>query len=378
MRKFLTILALLSAMIFTAEAEVINGTCADTVNVDWSYDTDTKTLSFTLTGMTRLFIPGYSALGQPWKDFIEEIEYLNLPEGLTSIGQYAFNGAISIKEVVLPQSVTALNQYCFMDCHSIHTLNLGPNVVFIGQHALNNCFSLTNLYVPNNVVEIKFEAFNMIPNVEYPADREDKPAAGARSVNGIVEEPMVYDPTDRTRILACSAYAKDYVRVPNGVKNINDYAFFYCFNILTAELPNSVETVGKYAFDDCAAETLIIGSGLLSTGMYAFSMKNLKNVVCKAVTPPDLGMYSFYDTNQPNAVLYVPDESVNVYQTASQWKNFGRILPLSQIPPGIIIGEGIDHVTDDQSSMTNKVLRNGLLFIERNGRTYTTSGQEMK
>jgi len=378
MRRIFTLLALLSAMVFTAKAEVINGTCADTVNVDWSYNTDTKTLSFTLKGSDRWFIPGYGPFDKPWQPYIAEIEFLNLPEGLTSIGAYAFSDAKSIKDVVLPQSLVHLNQYAFLDCYSLHTLAIGPHLTLIAQHALNGCYSLTNLNVPDNVTEIKYEAFSMVPNVAYSAGREDRPAAGARTVNGIVEEPMVYDGLDHTRLSACSAFAKGYVRVPKGVKAIEPSAFHTCFAITTVELPNSVETVGREAFEDCdAMETLIIGSGLIETDMYAFSIKNLKNVVCMAVTPPDLGMNSFYATNVGAAVLYVPDESVNAYKTANQWKNFGTINPLSEIPAGIIIGEGLEQVSN-APQQGNKVLRNGLLYIERNNRTFTPSGQEVK
>ncbi len=378
MRKIFTLVALLSAFVFTAKAEVINGTCADTVNVDWSYNTDTKILSFTLKGSDSWFIPHYGSSNTPWRSFIEDIEYLNLPEGLTSIGSWAFNGAKSIKDVVLPQSLVHLNQYAFMDCHSIHTFAIGPNLSLIAQHALNGCYSLTNLYVPDNVTEIRYEAFSRVPNVAYSEGRENRPDAGARTVDGIVEEPMVYDHENQTTLSACSAFAKGFIRVKDGVQTINSYAFFSCFAITAVELPNSVETVGKYAFDDCdAVQTLIIGSGLQETNMYAFSMKNLKNVVCKAVATPELGMNAFYDTNVSAAVLYVPDESVDAYKAANQWKNFGSILPISQIPDGII-PEGLDQITNTPSSITNKVIKDGQVLILRGDHTFTLTGQEVK
>jgi len=377
MKKFFTLFALLGAMAFTAKAEVINGTCADTVSVDWSYNTDSKTLSFTLKGTdsSRWFIPDYGPLNQPWHEFIEDIVFLELPENLIGIGIYAFDGATSIKDVILPQSVTTINQYSFHDCRSIHTFEIGPNVTTIAQHAFNGCYSLTNLVVPESVKEVKYRAFYLVPNVAGDSATID--GAGARSVNGIVEDPMVYDPYDRTRLRACSAVAKGYVRVPKGVKTINQDAFFSCFDITTVELPNSVESVEKYAFDECKTiETLIIGSGLQETGMYAFSMKGLKTVVCLAVTPPDLGMNAFYDTKEENAVLYVPDESVNAYKEASQWKEFGSILPLSQIPQGVIIGEGIENVLTDTPA--NKIIRNGQILILRGDKTYTLHGQEVE
>ena len=376
MRKIFTLFALISALVLTAKAEIINGTCSDTVNVDWSYNTETKVLSFTLKGTDRWFIPEYGPSLKPWYSFIEDIEYLDLPEGLTTIGEYAFSGAKSIKDVVLPQSLIALHQYSFQNCYSLHTIAIGPNVSWIAQHAFNGCVSLTNLSVPDRATDIGYHAFYMVPNVEGNATYIGN-NAGARSVNGIVEEPMVFDTQDRTRLRACSAFAKGYVRVPKGIKIINDNAFYLCFNITTVELPNSVQEVGGDAFTDCdAVETLIIGTGLQETNMYAFNMKNLKNVVCMAVTPPDLGMNTFYKTKKANAILYVPDESVNAYKAADQWEDFGTIKPLSEMPSGIVIGEGFENIST--ATPANKIIRDGVVLIEQNGKTFTVHGQEVK
>ena len=380
MRKIFTLVALLSAFVFTAKAEVINGTCADTVNVDWSYNTETKTLSFTFKESDRWFIPNYSSSNRPWQSFVEEIEYLDMPEGLGSIGAYAFSGAKSIKNVVLPQSLVELHQYAFQDCYSLHTFVIGPNLLSIAQHALNGCYSLTNLYVPANVKDIRFEAFGWVPNVAYSEGREDRPEAAARTVDGFVEEPMVYNDANHTSLSACSAFAKGYVRVKDGVKSIDGYAFNRCFAITTVELPNSLEKVNGYAFDNCdAVETLIIGSGLQETEMYAFSMKNLKNVVCMALTPPDLGRTSFYATNVREANLYVPDESIDAYKEADQWKDFGNKIPLSQIPAGIIDGStGIGEINQKSEIINQKFIKDGQLLILRGDKTYTLTGAEVK
>ena len=89
-------------------------------------------------------------------------------------------------------------------------------------------------------------------------------------------------------------------------------------------------------------------------------------------------MNTFYDTKVKDAILYVPDASVNAYKEASQWKEFGTIKPISEMPSGVVIGEGIDQITNDKSQMTNKVLRDGVVLIEQNGKTFTVQGQEVK
>ena len=50
-------------------------------------------------------------------------------------------------------------------------------------------------------------------------------------------------------------------------------------------------------------------------------------VVCEATTPPNV---SFGTSGLDNAILYVPDASVNTYMEASGWNSFAQILPISQ------------------------------------------------
>ena len=376
MRKIFTLFALFSAFVFTAKAETVGGDCTETLQ--WSYNTDTKTLTFTGTGA----MPDYLIDETPWAKYKNKVEKVELSSQMTVIGTYAFHWFEKLTSIVIPQSVKEINQYSFQYCIRLNSVQMGNEVFWIGSHAFADCYSLTTLSLPASLTATidpshgpGYRAFAYVCNVAYADDH--KKNYDARCVNGIVEEPMVYQDADKTILAACSAVAKGYVRVPNGVKTINPEAFYNCFDVITVELPNSVETVEKYAFDECTSiKTLIIGSGLQSTSMYSFSMASLKTVVCFALTPPDLGMNSFYDTKEKEAVLYVPDESVNAYKEADQWKDFGTIKPISEMPAGIVIGEGIDNIST--ATPANKIIRDGVILIERNGRTYTTSGQEIK
>lgn len=61
----------------------------------------------------------------------------------------------------------------------------------------------------------------------------------------------------------------------------------------------------------------------LSNNVYTNGAK----VVCEATTPP---IISFATSGLDNAILYVPDASVNTYVEASGWNSFAQILPISQ------------------------------------------------
>lgn len=94
-------------------------------------------------------------------------------------------------------------------------------------------------------------------------------------------------------------------------------------------LPNSVETIGANAFDESKILSITIGTNITSIGDNAFSWSTLEEVTILATTPPTLGSGAFGRTNI--SVIYVPDASVNAYQTA--WSTYANIIkPISEKP----------------------------------------------
>ena len=154
----------------------------------------------------------------------------------------------------------------------------------------------------------------------------------------------------------------ELVRYPNGkAKFAPNYV-----------IPNSVTCIGNFAFTDCVNMTSVtIPSNVTSIGEFAFQIieSSLSHIVCKAVIPPTLSNCVF-DGIDSSVSLYVPDESMNAYKAADQWKEF-KIRPISTLPQGV---ENI-HSCKAQSA---KTLRNGQILILRAGRTYTLTGQEVQ
>lgn len=102
-------------------------------------------------------------------------------------------------------------------------------------------------------------------------------------------------------------------------------------NLEMLELPKIV-AIQKYAFIGCKLLNGIdIGEDVKTIAQDAFSyIENLKIVICRAVTPPTLGAKCF-NGNHADRKIYVPDESVEAYKTATNWSAYAnKILPLSQ------------------------------------------------
>ena len=81
----------------------------------------------------------------------------DLPDGLTSIGAYAFFGS-GLKSVEIPDSVTGLGDYAFYGCTKLKQVSIGKGVTKIASRAFRNCSALEELEI-GGATEIESRAF---------------------------------------------------------------------------------------------------------------------------------------------------------------------------------------------------------------------------
>jgi len=147
------------------------------------------------------------------------------------------------------------------------------------------------------------------------------------------------------------------VIIPQSVTSIGDYAFFdwnsnnqplvipasvtsigyaafrnWLSNNHPLVIPESVTSIGSFAFAYWEAnnQPLVIPSSVTGIGQYSFyNWKLVPYIVILATTPPTL-LTSYAFAGQNNAPIYVPDESVDAYKTATNWVDLAdRIFPIS-------------------------------------------------
>ena len=158
------------------------------------------------------------------------------------------------------------------------------------------------------------------------------------------------------------------VTISNTVTSIGKCAFANT-NISSVNIPNSVREIGNASFQSCSQlTTVIIGNAVTSISNYAFSnCSTIRNFTCKAIYPPVCYSFCFSGVNKA-IPLYVPAGSVDYYSQAEEWKEFYNIQEINT--------EALDNISIDVFG--NKVFRNGQFFIEKNDKTYTLQGQELK
>ena len=97
---------------------------------------------------------------------------LELPDTLTSIGEFAFDQCYLGGSLVIPSGVTAIPQYCF-DFNNFTAITIGDNVTTIGDYAFAYCSACTRLTIGRSVNSIEHYAFEYCTNLTsvyfYPA-----------------------------------------------------------------------------------------------------------------------------------------------------------------------------------------------------------------
>ena len=122
--------------------------------------------------------------------------------------------------------------------------------------------------------------------------------------------------------------------IPNSVDTIGGFAFYGCTALTSVELGNGVKFIDMLTFHSCSnLQTVKIGTGMIKMDYVFADCPLLTDVTCLAVTPPEL--YGTFGGTTATAIatatLSVPSGSVSAYQGASTWKNFGTIQAVTPI-----------------------------------------------
>ena len=171
-----------------------------------------------------------------------------IPNCVTSIGNHAFSGRSSLRSITIPDGVTSIGDDAFRDCSSLTSIVLPDSVISIGDDAFAGCSSLTSITIPNSVRSI-----------------EDNALSGCSSLTSIIVESsnMIYDSRDNCNALIHTdtntliAGCQNTI-IPNSVTSIGKYAFYGCSSLTSITIPESVTNIGYGAFDYCSSLISVI------------------------------------------------------------------------------------------------------------------------
>ena len=121
-----------------------------------------KNLTWTLTYNGVLTISGtgdmynydYTNNLAPWNNVSNNIKYIVLPEGLTSIGEWAFYLCASVTSISIPEGVSGIGVRAFCNCSSLTSISIPNSVTSIGERAFYSCYNLASVTLSTNLSKI--------------------------------------------------------------------------------------------------------------------------------------------------------------------------------------------------------------------------------
>ena len=186
---------------------------------------------------------------------------------LTSINERTFSACNNLKTIVIPDSVNFIDKNAFSGCSALKDVTIGSGVTSIGNSAFIGLSSLKTITIPDNVESIGDNAFNNCSKLETVTlgkgvthiGKDAFAKCGALKNINVSEENTMYSSDggvlfseDKTELLMYPAGKKElYYVIPEGVTDIEDYAFLNCETFISVYIPESVTDIGDYAFDGC-------------------------------------------------------------------------------------------------------------------------------
>ena len=233
-----------------------------------------------------------SSLGKAYvvsNTYVDGVGVCTFDADVTTIDNMAWAYMYNLTSIILPNSIDTIGECAFAGDTSLTSISIPAGVRSIKRAAFFNCPKLTSLFIPENVSNIEYQAFvcssrlNSISvsskNAHYDS-RED--------CNAIIETAT------NTLVVGCRS-----TTIPNSVGTIGKYAFYHCDSLISIIIPKSITHIGDCTFAHSA---------------------NLKAIMVEANNPPLLDGDRVF-VNCPIDTIYIPCGTKAAY-TSIHWGGF--------------------------------------------------------
>lgn len=172
----------------------------------------------------------------PWGEIINHIRNIEIDDGITSIGGYAFKGCKMVKSVTIPDSVTEIKTSAFHNCKSLTSVTLPSNAVTIYDYAFGGCSSMKYVHIDSLISWLSMDFTIVTASPLY-----------GNEANLYIGGDIVTE-----------------VDIPSGITEIKKFAFAHCRSLTYVTIPDSVIAIGSNAFGSCFSLTDIYYNGTMA------------------------------------------------------------------------------------------------------------------
>ena len=202
------------------------------------------------------YLAGGDNRNHVYKNSVQKIEIGN---GVTSIGVYAFYTCYSLASITIPDGVTSIESSAFYSCYSLASITIPDGVTSIESSAFYSCYSLASITIPDGVTSIGTSVFNF-----------------------------------------CVSLAS--ITIPDGVTSIEKYAFYNCYSLASITIPDGVTSIETSAFYSCS-----------SLAFYDFTA---------CTTVPTLASTDAFGGISADCQIRVPAALVDAWKADTNWSTY--------------------------------------------------------
>ena len=227
-----------------------------------------------------------------------DVENVSFGETLKSVGYYAFGGCDNLMTLSLGNSVETIGDYAFSGCEKLMNIDFGHSLVSIGNYAFRNSISTVYSDNPSIFVDVNGEMFMLVQYEGYD-DYYYTPIYnnydGWYWYHNWYGEEIWISEEELNELMNVSGTVT--ITLPESLKTIGRYAFYECEGLRSVVMaPNSVTSIGESAFSQCRGiESIVIPESLKTVDYGAFTGCNI-DTVCIS----DLGAWcdiNFWNSN---------------------------------------------------------------------------------
>ena len=301
---------------------------------------------------------GVTSIGNAAFENAFSLTSVSIPSSVSSIGNGAFANATGLLSIVIPDSVTSIGEYAFLSASNLISVTISSGVSVIRSSTFRDASSLTSVTIPNSVTSIENDAFS-----------------------GTSSLAQITIPNQVTTIgrSAFSQSGLTSIRIPDGVTSISDELFRGSASLVSISLPRNLSTIGGYAFTGTGLTSVTIPNSVTTIGDYAFQgASSLTSIeIPNAVTSLGEGVF-MWNTNltsiklpeslvRLNSYLFYGASSLRYFKFPRALTSIGKQTFSRTGLTSIVIPENVREIDAyafmEMANLETVIIQNGVLTI---------------
>ena len=195
-----------------------------------------------------------------------------------------------MESIDIPDTVTAIGTFAFDGCTNLSDVSLSKNLQKLGVHAFRDCKSLIEIEIPKSLEEV----------VSFSGSG---PSGGPFCNSGLTSVTFEAGTDKVVGELFWDAYNLENVALLDTMTTIGDNAFYECKSLREIKLLNKLTAIGAEAFEDCTAlESIDIPDTVTKIGTRAFDGCNSLAAVKLSEKLKSIPSYAFNGCSSLTAI----------------------------------------------------------------------------